>query len=94
MPDPQPTEPYGELPLLYFFNQHFLKCSNIFLVLVSLLILASFISCLFFLKSYLFIYLFRATPEAFGCSQAKGQIGAVAAGLHHSHSNVGTKLRL
>ena len=35
-----------------------------------------------------FIYLsFRATPGAFGGSQAKGQIGAVAAGLNHSYSN-------
>ena len=29
-----------------------------------------------------------ATPEAYGSSQARGQIGAVAAGLHHSHSNI------
>ena len=27
---------------------------------------------------------FRATPMAYGGSQARGQIGAVAAGLHHS----------
>ena len=33
----------------------------------------------------LFIYcLFRATPVAYGGSQARGPIGAVAAGLHHS----------
>ena len=31
--------------------------------------------------------LFRATPAAYGSSQAKGQTGASAAGLHHSHSN-------
>ena len=30
--------------------------------------------------------LFRATPMAYGGAQAKGHIGAVAAGLHHSHS--------
>ena len=28
-------------------------------------------------------------PGHNGSSQARGQIGAVAAGLHHSHSNVG-----
>ena len=28
-----------------------------------------------------------ATPTAYGSSQARGLIGAVAAGLHHSHSN-------
>ena len=30
--------------------------------------------------------LFRAAPAAYGDSQASGQIGAAAAGLHHSHS--------
>ena len=28
---------------------------------------------------------------AFGGSQARGRIGAVVAGLHHSHSNVGSE---
>ena len=39
---------------------------------------------------YLFIYyflLFRAEPEAYGSSQARDQIVAAAANLHHSHSN-------
>ena len=31
--------------------------------------------------------LFRAPPEAYEGSQARGQIGATAAGLYHSHSN-------
>ena len=35
--------------------------------------------------------LFRATSAAYGGSQAKGQIGAVAAGLHHSHSIIGSE---
>ena len=30
---------------------------------------------------------FRATPVAYGGSQARGLIGAIAAGLCHSHSN-------
>ena len=34
-----------------------------------------------------FFCLFRATPVANASSQAKDPIGAVAAGLHHSHSN-------
>ena len=35
-----------------------------------------------------FVFAFsRATPEAYGDSQARGRIGAVAASLHHSHSN-------
>ena len=31
--------------------------------------------------------LFRAAPVAYGSSWARGQIGAAAASLHHSHSN-------
>ena len=42
----------------------------------------------------LLLFLFRAAPVAYGVSQARGQIGAVAAGLYHSHSNVRSKLRL
>ena len=40
------------------------------------------------------VCLFRATPEAYGSFQARGRIGAATAGLHHSHSNAGSKLRL
>ena len=35
----------------------------------------------------------RATPEAYGGSQASGRIGAVAASLRQSHSNVGSEPR-
>ena len=42
---------------------------------------------------FLSFYLFRAIPVAYGGSQARGLIGAVAAGLHHSHSNVVSELR-
>ena len=38
--------------------------------------------------------LFRAAPTAYVGSQARGPIGAVAAGLHHSHSNTGSQPRL
>ena len=34
---------------------------------------------------------FRAAPVAHGGSQARGPNEAVAAGLHHSHSNAGSK---
>ena len=34
---------------------------------------------------------FRASPTAYGSSQARGRIRAVAAGLHHSHSNTESK---
>ena len=33
-------------------------------------------------------------PVAYGGSQARGPITAVATGLHHSHSNVGSKPHL
>ena len=38
--------------------------------------------------------LFRAAAVAYRGSQARGLIGAVAARLHHSHSNVGSELHL
>ena len=38
--------------------------------------------------------LVRATPVAYGGSQARGLIGATATGLPHSHSNAGSKLHL
>ena len=38
--------------------------------------------------------LFRATPMAYGSSQARSQIRATDAGLCHSHSNAGSELCL
>ena len=35
-----------------------------------------------------------ATPAAYGSSQARGQIGTVGTGLHHSHSNNGFETHL
>ena len=43
---------------------------------------------------FLSFFLFRAAPTAYGSSQAKGPIRAVAAGLHHSHSHTGPELHL
>ena len=42
----------------------------------------------------LFFCLFEAAPMAYGGSQARGLIGAVAAGLRHSHSNTRSEPRL
>ena len=36
----------------------------------------------------------RAEPVTYGGSQARGLVGAVAAGLHHSHSNARSELHL
>ena len=50
--------------------------------------------------SFLFIYFFclfaftRATPAACGGSQSRGLSGAVAAGLHQSHSYTGSEPHL
>ena len=43
---------------------------------------------------FFFFCLFRAAPPAYGGSQARGLIGAVSAGLRHSHSNTGSKPHL
>ena len=40
------------------------------------------------------VCLFSAAFAAYGGSQARSLIGAVATGLHHSHSNTGSKLCL
>ena len=38
-------------------------------------------------SGFVCVCVFRATGAASGSSQARGQIGATAVGLHHSHSN-------
>ena len=48
----------------------------------------------FFFLFYFIFLLFRASPEEYGGSQARGQIRAIAAGLRHNHSNAGSKPRL
>ena len=47
------------------------------------------------LSSFFFVFcLFKAAPAAYGVSQARGPIGATAAGLCHSHSNAGSEPHL
>ena len=48
----------------------------------------------FFFFPFFFFLLFRAELMAYGGSQARGQIRAAAAALHHSHSNSRSKTRL
>ena len=43
---------------------------------------------------FFFSCLFRAAPAAYGSSQARGRSGALAATLHHNHSNSGSKPHL
>ena len=49
------------------------------------------------LEDFFFFFLFafsRAAPKAYGGSQARGLIGAVAASLRHSHSNARSEPRM
>ena len=49
---------------------------------------------LFYFILFFVFCLFRATPAAYGGSQARGRVEAIAAGLCHSHSNSRSELRL
>ena len=57
-------------------------------------------SIIFFFFNILFVLFFClfavswAAPAVYGGSQARGLIGAVATGLHQSHSNAGSEPRL
>ena len=53
---------------------------------VSFFVCLVFVFCLFAFS--------RATPAAYGGSQARGPVGAVVAGLRQSHSNTGSEPRL
>ena len=46
---------------------------------------------LLYFRIFFFFFHFRVTPAAYESSPARGPIRAIAAGLHHSHSNVGSK---
>ena len=59
-----------------------------------LFILQSLMDNLLFFLPFFFGLFFRAAPVAYGGSQARRRIGTVATGLHHSHSNARSKLRL
>ena len=48
----------------------------------------------YFMSFFFFFFFFRASPVAYGGSQARGLIGAIAADLRNSHSNSGFKLHL
>ena len=55
-------------------------------------------SIIFLIITYTIFFVFFvfswAMPKAYGGSQARGRIGAVTTGLHHSHSNAGSEPRL
>ena len=52
--------------------------------------------CIYVIYTYIYTLFFffcflRAAPMIYGGSQAKGRIRAVAASLHHSHSDAGSQ---
>ena len=53
----------------------------------------SFVFCFCFCF-FVFFAISWAAPAAYRGSQARGQTGAVDAGLRHSHSNAGSEPRL
>ena len=75
----------------------FLSVHSVLGSLLSALCTLAHLICktLFFvLFCFVLLAFFRAAPPAYGGSQAKGLIGAVATCLHHSHSNARSEPRL
>ena len=71
-----------------------LVCTSLYYPYITTLLFAFFIfTMLKFIghskcyKLFFFFFLFRATPVAYGGSQARGPVRATAASLHHKHSN-------
>ena len=85
-------------PNMIFFV--LIVCSlNYFLLLILVCLLPFCLHCLCIITLHIplfyFIFcLFRAAPMAYGSSQARGRIGAAAAGMCYRHSNTGPKSRL
>ena len=73
------------LPFFFFFL-------FLFFFFYFFFVLFWFFNLLFFVCLFVLSFAFsRATPAAYGGSQARSLIGAVAAGLHHIHSNTGSE---
>ena len=68
-----------------------LASKTIFSPIFLCFIFSPYLSLLFIFILFVFS---RAAPAAHGASQARGLIGATAAGLCQSHSNTGSELRL
>ena len=78
-----------ELPILESFIDCFPLGINMKYELTCLVFLVfSFFPFFFFF----FFFLSRAVPAAYGSFQARGQIRATAAGLHHNHRNIESEL--
>ena len=80
---------YCGLDLMIIF-EHLFMCLLACWIFICLSKKCQFVSSANFILFYLFyfIFLFSTTPMAYGISQARDQITATAAGLHHSHDNL------
>ena len=76
------------IPHPVFYHRKILVCARCVQICLWQCYLGGFF-CLFFV--YLFVLPFRAAPLAYGSSQARGRIRALAAGLPRSHSNAGSE---
>ena len=77
---------------IYLFVDGHLTCFHVLAIINSATMNMEVQVSFYFIYFFLFCLLsfFRAEPAAYGGSQARGLIGAVAAGLHKSHSNTGS----
>ena len=76
------------------FPYHLIKCRKVGYYFCNLpcdALLSSFkkpnLGFFFFLNPFFVCVFSRAAPTTYGGPQARGPIGAVATGLHHSHSH-------
>ena len=77
---------YASSGILIFFLKKFINC-----IYLLIPVRKSLFPRLIF---YFFFFFFRAAPAAYGGSQVRRRIGAVATGLYHNHSNAGSEPRL
>ena len=89
---------FSYISLLIF---HLEKTFQPFFFKIGLVLMNSFsfylvLYLLFYSKqqSFFFFLMFRAAPVTYGSSQARDQIRATAATLHHSHNKMGSELHL
>ena len=88
------------MPLSYFVKQILKVTKPLTVTILMILILGKiciFIHTIIIIGFYAFlcVYVFsRSAPVAYGGSQTRGLIEAVAVGLHHSHINAGSEPHL
>ena len=85
-----PNLPITNIP--YQHEHEFVFGSDFFHMMFPRLIHVEMdIGTLFLLLLFFFFGLFRVEPMVYGSFQGRGPVGAVAASLQNSHSNMGSK---